>query len=252
MSETDRGVSWRRHVPSNAGDREARRRTRSRPGSAARRSGVACPGGRPRPPARSRSPAPSRPSRCSAAGWSCRARSRPRRRSTSADQSRPRDRTPDRDPAAACSCGIPGLPGRHSLRRTSRLISELKLGEGHSIFRGRSAYVNEAVAPEAHGSENGSAERLSPLSHARSTGLGRWFVAGYGVLTPLVAGVGLVESVVRVLPLQPEAQARRFRAGARLAAPRGRADAARRRGTAADRPIRGGSESSHRICLCEG
>jgi AAA domain, putative AbiEii toxin, Type IV TA system len=72
-------------------------------------------------------------------------------------------------------------PGGASLDEPPRLISELKLEAGHSIFRGRSAYVNEVVAPEAHGSENGSAERLPPLSHARSIGLRRWFVAGYGV-----------------------------------------------------------------------
>ena len=60
------------------------------------------------------------------------------------------------------------------------LISDLRLGAGHSIFRGRSGYSNMVSEGEDSGPENGG-PGLSPLSYARSAGLRHWFVAGYGV-----------------------------------------------------------------------
>jgi len=59
--------------------------------------------------------------------------------------------------------------------------SELRLGAGHSIFRGASWYGEGPELAEAPKPGNGANGALYPLSHARSLGLRHWFVAGYGV-----------------------------------------------------------------------
>lgn len=61
------------------------------------------------------------------------------------------------------------------------LLSDLRLGAGHSIFRGKSEYAHALSSLETQGSENGTSGSLHPLSHARSAGVRHWFVAGYGV-----------------------------------------------------------------------